>query len=146
MLKNVLEFTSVSYPNGPSSGASVLEWTGKGVRVCAQKSVSLFQILDKVSYVFYENHSKTTFFFPPSYLYVFPGPQSLGTSTTLKEPHQRLFLSFTIPTPRDTLPTSSFPDPCKETWKDTHARARACTHPNKHAHPGHRDCAPLTSG
>lgn len=32
---------SVSCPQGPGSGASDLDWTGKGVRVCAQKSINI---------------------------------------------------------------------------------------------------------
>lgn len=127
-LKNVPEFISVSHPNGPGAGASDLEWTGKGVRVwvrvCARKSLSLFQTHGKVTSVFHENHPKTTFFFSLLH-HEFPGPQSPGTSRTLEEPHQKRsssLLPFRHPEAHSLIPASQIFR--KETWR-THAHARA---------------------
>lgn len=84
---------------------------------------------------------KLLFFFPPTPR-VSRSPISWDFQNPGRTSPETLFFSFTIPTPRGSLPNSSFPDLSERNVEDTRTRARACTHPNKHAHPGHRDCAP----
>ena len=150
-LRNFLEFISVSHPNGPGLGASDLEWTGKGVRVCAQKSISIFQIQGNLCV---SGESLQNFFFS-SYLYEFPGRQSLGTSRTLEEPFQTLLLILYHSNTQRLTPYFQFPLSFGKKRVRAH-RTQTHTHTHTHTHTRNahqqacapwapRLCAPLAS-
>lgn len=84
------------------------EWARKGIRVCAQESVSILQIQGKVTCVFLRIPTKSLFFSPPSKS--FHVPNLSGCAGPWKNIARLCFWSLTIPTSRDSLPTSSFPD------------------------------------